>query len=187
MFASSSFDRISVDDYLKGEKDADLRHEYVYGYVYAFDCSSPAHNIIVTNITTTFNNALSDKPCVVYASDMKVRADEASFYYPDVMIVCDNDMQSYYQEKPCVIVEVLSASTKRKDLHEKSFVYKQITSLQLYLIVDSQTRQVYGHYRTESGWQELAYATGTDIPIPCTDSLLSHKQIYAKTDLAVSD
>ena len=185
MSALDSFDRISVEDYLEGEHEAEFKHEYVYGFVYAMAGSSPVHNIIANNIVRAFGNALEDRPCVVYTSDMKVRADEASFYYPDVMIVCENDMQSYYQEKPCVIVEVLSPSTKRKDLHEKAFTYKQMTSLQLYLIVDSQTRQVFGHHRTENGWQELAYETGVDIPIPCADMQLSYKQIYAKTDLAL--
>ena len=99
MYAARAFDRVSVADYLEGEKDADIRHEYVYGYVYATAGSSPAHNIVAGNILRSFGNALDDSPCVVYASDMKVRADEEVFYYPDVMIVCDNDLSSYFQGK----------------------------------------------------------------------------------------
>lgn len=185
MYASRAFDRISVSDYLDGEKDADIRHEYVHGYVYAMAGSSPAHNIIAGNIARAFGNALENRDCVVYVSDMKVRADDAVFYYPDVMVVCDNDMNAYVQEKPCVIVEVMSKSTSRKDLHEKRFVYQTIASLELYLMVDSQTRQVYGYYRTDQGWEERPFETGEAIPVPCVDTALTHMAIYAKTDLAV--
>ena len=185
MVVSGNSERISVEDYLAGEREAELRHEYVHGYVYAMAGSSPAHNIIATNITSVFSGALADSSCVVYASDMKVKADEATFYYPDVMIVCDNDMQSYFQERPCVVVEVLSRSTKRKDLHEKRLVYQGVPSLQLYLIVDSEFRQVTGHYRTGEGWEERSFPTGADIPISCAESVLTHQQIYAKTDLSV--
>ncbi len=184
MYAARAFDRISVEDYLEGEREAEVRHEFVQGYVYAMAGSSPAHNLIAGNIQTAFNLALADRPCVVYTSDMKVRAEDV-FYYPDVMVVCDNDLTSYYQEKPCVIVEVLSASTSRKDLHEKRFVYQTVESLELYLMVDSRARQVYGYYRTASGWEERPYRTGEAIPVPCVDIQLTHQQIYAKTGLAV--
>ena len=185
MYASRAFDRISAADYLEGEKDADIRHEYVYGYVYAMAGSSPAHNIIAGNIQTAFNIALTNSPCVVYASDMKVRADVEAFYYPDVMIVCDNDLSSYFQDKPCVIVEVLSKKTARKDLHEKRFMYQTLPSLELYLLVDSRTHQVYGHYRTDKGWEERAFDVGQPVPVPCAGTELTHEQIYAKTALAV--
>jgi Uma2 family endonuclease len=101
------------------------------------------------------------------------------------MVVCDNDLTSYYQEKPCVIVEVLSESTARKDLHEKRFVYQSIRGLELYLLVDSQTRQIHGFYRSPEGWQECVFHTGEEIPVPCVDAALTHAQIYAKTELGI--
>ena len=82
MYAARAFDRVSVTDYLKGEKDADIRHEYVYGYVYAMSGSSLAHNIIAGTIQTAFNIALAGSPCVVYANDMEIRADEEIFSSP---------------------------------------------------------------------------------------------------------
>lgn len=174
-----------MENYLAGEKDAELRHEYVHGYVYAMAGSSPAHSIIKVNIAAALGNALAESEAVVYASDMKVRADEANFYYPDVMIVCDNDLTSYFQENPCVIVEVMSKSTARKDLHEKLYSYSGIESLQLYLLIDSQIRQVHGHYRTKNGWEERSFSSEETIPVPCADTELSHAQIYAKTELAL--
>ncbi|MCA9836272.1 MAG: Uma2 family endonuclease [Trueperaceae bacterium] len=183
MYFSNTFQRISVEDYLEGEIESDIRYEYVDGFVYAMAGSTPTHKIIAGNIQTAFNIALQNNPCVVYASDMKVRADSV-FYYPDVMVVCDNNMSSYFQEKPCVIVEVLSDSTARKDLHEKRFVYQGIASLELYLLVNSKFRQVLAFYRSSEGWQERSFTTDERIPIPCVNSKLGFAQIYAKTELA---
>lgn len=166
-----------------GEKDADTRHEYVNGYIYAMAGSTPAHNIIAGNIARAFGNALENRDCVVYTSSVKVKASETVFYYPDVMVMCDNDMTSYHQDKPCVIVEVLSGSTARKDLHEERFFYQDIATLELYLLVDSLKNQVFGYYRTQKGWEERMFKSGDAIPMPCVATELSHRQIYAKTEL----
>jgi Uma2 family endonuclease len=183
MYASSAFNLISVEEYLEGEKLATVRHEYLYGYVYAMAGASPIHNIIAGNIHTVFNVALSKRECVVYNSDMKVQVEDEVFYYPDVMVVCQNDLESYFQTRPCVIVEVLSHSTSRKDLHEKALLYKQIPTLELYLIVDTEFRRIIGHYRTKDGWQEKLFTKEHRVPIPCVDIELGFEAVYAKTKL----
>ena len=183
MYASKAFERVSVEDYLEGEKDADVRHEYVNGYVYVVADSTPAHNIIAVTIARAFGNALENRDCVVYASDMKVRASATVYYHPDVMVVCDNDLTLDHQDNPCVVVEVLSGSTARKDLHEKQLFYQSIETLSVYLLVDSLSVQVVGHYRTQDGWEERSFAAGDAVPVPCVDTELSHQQIYAKAGL----
>jgi Uma2 family endonuclease len=50
MYASKAFNLISVDDYLEGEKRATVRHEYLYGHVYAMAGASRDHNVIAGNI-----------------------------------------------------------------------------------------------------------------------------------------
>jgi Uma2 family endonuclease len=119
----------------------------------------------------------------VYASDMKVRIEEEVFYYPDVMVVCQNDLDAHFQTHPCVVVEVLSDSTSRKDLYEKMLLYKQIPSLELYLLVDTHFRRVIGHYRTADGWQEKLFTKEHKVPIPCIDIELGFEAVYAKTKL----
>ena len=50
-------------------------------------------------------------------ADMKVRVRAADvYYYPDVFVTCDSDdRESYFKERPCLIVEVLSATTDRPE------------------------------------------------------------------------
>jgi Uma2 family endonuclease len=127
-----------------------------------------------------FWEAVLATDCRVYASDMKVRVEGELFYYPDVMVVCEPPADDYYEAAPCVIVEVVSGSTSRKDRMEKRFGYLMLDSLRLYLLVDSRRRAVTGFSRTPSGWEERVYSEGDSIPIPCLDVPLTFADIYHK-------
>ena len=180
MDASEGLYSVSVAEYLEGEKDAAVKHEYVYGDVFAMAGASDAHNTVAGNIHTVLNLASRKVDCRAYISDMKVKVGENIFYYPDVMFVCEDDYHDYYKEKPCVIVEVLSASTNRTDKSEKRHAYLALPSLQLYLLVDSR-QFVLGHYRTKTGWEERTFSEGDDILIPCADTTLTFEDVYIQT------
>ena len=181
MEAPKSFYCVCVEDYLEGEKGATVRYEYVRGEVFAMAGGSDVHNTIGLNIVVALNPAARQKGCRVYASDMKVRAADEIFYYPDVMFVCDDGPDPYYKDKPCVIVEVISPTTVRTDWNEKRYAYEKLPSLRLYLLVDSRRRFVTGYYRGESGWEEKLFAKGDTIPVPCADVNLTMEDIYIQT------
>jgi len=173
-------DPISVEEYLEAERDAEVRHEYVDGEVFALAGGSVNHNLIAANLVRALGNAAERTPCRVYGSDMKVRASETLFYYPDVMVVCGPPADAYYETDPCVLVEVVSQSTSRNDRLEKRFAYLGLPSLRLYLLVDSRKRKVTGYYRTASGWEERAFEEDDPVSVPCVDTALSFEQLYAK-------
>lgn len=136
---------ISEAEYLEGEKRADERHEYVDGQLYLMAGTSKRHNRIARNFITQMETAALGKNCEVFFSDIKVRAAKhKTYYYPDVVVGCaeDDDADDYYLEKPCLIIEVSSESTIRKDYLEKALVYQAISSLQAYLIVAQDKPQV---------------------------------------------
>jgi len=128
--------KLGVEDYLKGELSSDIRHEYIYGEVYAMAGASAAHNIISGNIFGNLWTHLRNSNCQPFSENMKLRADAQTFYYPDVFVACDEFPESeYYREEPILIIEVLSPSTERTDRNEKLAVYKTIPTLQEYIIV----------------------------------------------------
>ncbi len=94
---------------------------------------------------------------------MKVRIKtihDLMFYYPDLMVTCEKgDNADYYREKPCLIVEVLSSSTKRQDFLEKFRAYQQISRLQEYLLIE-QTKQEVTLFRRSTNWQPEVYQSG---------------------------
>ncbi len=175
--------KISVADYLAGERDAGLRHEYVYGEVFAMAGASVTHNLITGNVSRAFGNAAAAGDCRVYASDMKVRVGDALFYYPDVMIVCALPADDYYETAPCVVVEVASKTTWRNDYLEKRFAYLELESLQFYLLIDSRKRAITGFRRGQNGWEEHVYTSEDEVAIPCIDTTITFEMAYHKTQL----
>ncbi len=79
---------LTVEEYLKLEESAAIRHEYVGGEVYAMVGASRRHNEIVSNVSGILCNAARGGPCRVYSSDFKLRVAADVIYYPDVMVAC---------------------------------------------------------------------------------------------------
>ncbi len=109
---------ITISDYLAGEVVSDVKHEYLGGTVHAMAGASNRHNSIATNALASLHGSLRGKSCQPFNSDTKVRIefpDHTRFYYPDAMVVCDSRSGTdNFQDRPVVIVEVLSDSTRRK-------------------------------------------------------------------------
>jgi Uma2 family endonuclease len=149
---------IHPEDYLTGEQHSFIKHEYINGAVYAMAGASEAHNLLAGNIFFHLFGHLRGSPCKVFMSDMKVQIKTAStecFYYPDVVVSCDaTDNHEYYKIKPLVIVEVLSESTSRTDRGEKFYNYQQLDSLQEYLLVEQNRRQIEVYARANQ-WQAM--------------------------------
>lgn len=141
MTAVRKLDAISVADYLAGEEISRQKHEYIDGTVHAMAGASNRHNRIASNGLGILINQLRGKPCEPFNSDTKVRiefADHTRFYYPDVMVVCHpNPPGEHFQDHPVVIIEVLSESTRRIDLEEKSKAYLAIPSLKVLVLAES--------------------------------------------------
>jgi Uma2 family endonuclease len=172
---------LSEDDYLAGELHSDVRHEYVDGSAYAMAGAKVAHNTVSTNITGTLHSQLKGNPCRAFGSDIKVRIkgkDHTRFYYPDGMIVCDsNDADSLFQDKPVVLIEVLSDSTRRIDTGEKFEAYRSIESLTHYVLIEPDTASVVVYERGDDEWLRTRFANLSDsivfkdlgVELPMTD------------------
>ncbi len=141
---------VSKEDYLENERKAETRSEYFQGEVVCLAGATARHNIIVTNIVRELGTQLKSRPCKVYASDMRLQAAKATVYtYPDVIVACGqnqfDDLQKDTLLNPTVIFEVLSDSTERIDRGKKFESYRQIESLQEYVLVSQNTFRV-EHY-----------------------------------------
>jgi len=182
MTAAPKLSRITVEDYLAGELESEIKHEYIAGEVYAMAGAANVHNRIATNITGALHAALRGKPCEAFNSDTKVRIQfptHIRFYYPDAMVVCQpNPDDESFQDQPTVIVEVVSPSTRRTDEVEKKEAYLTIPSLSAYLLVYPERVVVYR--RTDAGFVEEAYAGDDVIELPQLEISLPVEDIYAR-------
>jgi Uma2 family endonuclease len=148
--------RLTVDEYLKFEQTADVRHEFVAGTLYAMAGPSKSHNRIAVNLTAAFHGHLRGGPCDTYMSDVKLRlkvGHDDLFYYPDVMVACEREAASeYYLQLPKLIIEVLSPSTEKTDRREKALNYHQIAPLEEYVLI-AQNRPHVEIQRRANDWR----------------------------------
>ena len=170
---------LSVEDYLEMEKTATVRHEYVAGEVYAMVGVSRRHSRIAGNVFRLLAVAAAGGPCRIHQSDMKLQIEDI-FYYPDVMVACgDEPDDPYYEDNPCLVVEVVSPSTETTDRREKLAAYKRIPGLKAYLILDQQRMRVERHFRDEEGaWRRADLVDEGRFSVSCPEMSLSLAEIY---------
>ena len=130
-----------------------IRHEYINGELIAMAGASRAHNLITINISTALHSRLRSSGCETYANEMRVSTPTTtSYFYPDVVVVCEaprfEDDVFDTLLNPIILVEVLSPSTEAYDRGEKFGHYRQLTSLQEYVLV-AQDKVLVEHYRRE--------------------------------------
>ena len=172
---------ISEADYLAGEKIAETKHEYIDGEVFAMAGASASHNRISLNVARKFGNHLEDKPCQPYISDMKVKVG-TKYFYPDVLVDCSGLADdSHVTEKPTLIVEVLSKSTRRMDETTKRIAYTQIDSLLEYVLIEQDFVDI-EIIRRSTGWQSERFYLGDSLTFESIALTLTVEDIYARVN-----
>ncbi|MFI3218220.1 MAG: Uma2 family endonuclease [Methylococcales bacterium] len=168
-------------EYLHGEQFSDIKHEYIYGDVYAMAGASRNHERLSGNIFGALLSHLKDLRCEPFMSDIKVKAD-GHYFYPDVIVVCDDEQgDDYYTEKPVIIVEVLSKGTRRNDKSLKMHAYKTLPSLQEYVLIEQDFVDV-EVCRRVNGWVSEHYFLGDEVTFTSLDLTLVVTDIYARVN-----
>ena len=176
--AARPLELLDAETYLALEEKSPVRHELLEGVPYAMAGASEAHNLIVGNLFYHLRPHAQAKGCRLFVSDMKLKLSPRTFYYPDLMAVCTEDPHPYYKEKPCLVVEVISESTEAIDRREKLWRYRELPSLQGYLLVDSRERRVEGYFRHGEGWLYRLWEGEGVVEVPCLGGELSLEAIY---------
>lgn len=173
---------VTIKDYLAGELESPVKHEYLGGVVYAMAGARNAHNLIATNVLGSLHARLRGKSCRPYNSDTKIRIQlptHVRFYYPDSSVICTPNLPSdSYQDQPSVVVEVLSRNTRRIDEGEKKDAYLTIPTLSAYLLIEQEFATVTVYRRTEQGFAREMYRDNDTIPLPEVDAELPLAEIY---------
>lgn len=182
----------TVEAYLAFEQTAETRHEYYNGEVYERMESSRNHNLINGNIHAKLHAQLEERPCEIYANEMRVRVNPIQYVYPDISIVCGEPQ--FGDEKPdtllnpTVIIEVLSPSADGYDRTTKSKHYRELASLQEYLLI-SQERVHLEHYVRQRSGQWLltdVREPGGVLQLESVQCTLAAADVYKKVEFAES-
>jgi Uma2 family endonuclease len=182
--------RYSVAEYLDFERKSDEKHEYFDGRIFAMAGGTAPHNLIGGNIYAELRNAVRERPCRAFPSDMRLRCPTGLYTYPDVSVVCGNpeyeDSTRNVLLNPLVICEVLSPSTENYDRVGKFKHYQSIPTLREYVLI-SQHQVRIDHYAREPNSDRWLLTTVTDllgvVRFPALECEVSVTEIYAKVDL----
>ncbi|MFZ2452765.1 MAG: Uma2 family endonuclease [Methylovulum miyakonense] len=171
---------MSEEEYLRTEQEREIRHEYIDGYLYAMAGVKKNHARITANIDRVFGSHLSGKPCESFTTDVKVKIG-SKFFYPDVMVVCEDNKQDYYTETPVIVVEVLSKSTRRMDETVKKLAYQNIPTLQEYVLIEQDFVDV-EVCRRNQGWVSSHYFLGDTVHFEAIGLAMAVADIYERVE-----
>lgn len=132
--------RLTPEEYLRIERAAEWKSEYIDGEMFAMAGASYRHTIITANLAGELRDQLRNGPCTVSSSDLRVATDRRRHYtYPDVVVVCEPpqfvDSERDTVTNPTLIAEVLSDSTEKYDRGGKFERYRAVPALSEYLLV----------------------------------------------------
>lgn len=139
--------KVSYEEFLKMVENSDLRYEYIDGEVYLLSSPVYSHQVVVSEIFAVLHNWFKGKKCRPLTSPFDVTLmkgkDNINVVQPDIIVICDTDKidaSGKYQGVPALTVEVLSRSTRRKDMLKKLDLYMQ-TGVKEYWMVDPDKRE----------------------------------------------
>jgi Uma2 family endonuclease len=128
---------MTAAEYLQWEPTQEERYEYWDGEIVAMSGGTRAHNRISGNCFKLLDDALAARECDVYINDVKVEVDPGiKYFYPDIVVTCDaRDDDPQFVRFPSLIIEVLSSSTEAFDRGMKFAKYRQLSTLQEYVLI----------------------------------------------------
>jgi len=146
-----SLQKITYEEYLALVESSDQRYELIDGDVYLLASPSFQHQVVVNEISWLFNNYFKKTPCQSLTSPIDIRLfgfatkfeEDPNVVQPDIVVVCDLEKvrDCKYEGVPTLIVEVLSPSTKGKDMAVKLQLYLK-SGVSEYWLVDIEEKNV---------------------------------------------
>jgi Uma2 family endonuclease len=138
--AEPSLKLMTPDEFYIWQLDQDERYELVDGVpvpLRAMTGASNVHDVILVNCILELGNRLRGRPCRVASADTALRTSIRSSRRPDVTVDCaPPEAKSYEAQRPTVVVEVLSPTTRTIDRFTKLDEYRRHPTLRHILLVE---------------------------------------------------
>ena len=153
-------DTISYEEFLKLSEDTTQQLEYLNEEVIVMDSPTRFHQEISGNLHVLLRAYLNGKACKVYYAPFDVTLKKYDIkkkewmktpdvLQPDLVIVCDaeekTDEKGKYMGVPSLVIEIMSPSTRSRDMVIKLNTY-MISDVRELWIIDPDKRQVLQYY-----------------------------------------
>ena len=146
--------KVSYEEFMDIYEKSELRMEYINGEIVLLSSPDTFHQDISGNLFVSLRAFLKDGKCKVFYAPFDVHFYKKDFQTPDVMqpdllVACDLETavneKGRYMGTPAMCIEILSKSTRSKDMVDKLNTY-MLSGVREFWVVDpvKQTVLVYG-------------------------------------------
>lgn len=142
--------KVSYEEFMDIYENSELRMEFIDGEIFLLSSPSFAHQIISGNLFVIFSQFLKGKKCKVVHAPFDVHfykpeIKDPDVCQPDLLIACDIEeklnAKGRYMGTPALVVEILSPSTRSKDMVKKLNTY-MLSGLTEFWIVDPKQKTI---------------------------------------------
>ena len=147
----------------------DVRAELIDGVLYDMAMPTFVHQDILRNLVFQLEMCMQAHPCgcrlFLAPMDVQLDCDDRTILQPDILIFCDDAKmrKRVYFGAPDFVVEILSPSTRKKDVTVKLRKYIG-AGVREYWIVDPDTERVFV-YLIEEGELPFICGYGENVPV----------------------
>lgn len=136
--------KVSYEEFMEIYEKSTLRMEFINGEIYLLASPSMGHQEILGRLYLIFTEYFKGKKCRVFLAPFDVHfkkkdLKEPDVMQPDVLVACDleNNVteKGRYMGTPTLVIEILSDSTRSKDMIDKLNTYR-LSGVKEYWIID---------------------------------------------------
>lgn len=148
---SSNGIRVTYAEYLKIVEESENRYEFIDGEIFLQASPLYPHQKAVKEVFGAFILWFASKDCEPLVSPFDVtlfrleNEEKINVVQPDILVICDRekiDTTGKYKGTPTLVVEVLSNSTRSRDMVKKLDLYME-SGIREYWIVNTSPAEIY--------------------------------------------
>jgi Uma2 family endonuclease len=177
------------EEYLELEEKAEYKSEYRDGEIIPMTGGTTNHNKIALDFCRKFPFTVQGQKYDIFIGDVRLWIPKYRIHtYPDVMVVKGEPVYEGNNTttiiNPCLIVEVLSKSTKDYDKTDKFKYYRSIPEFQEYILIDQYSFSVEQYAKRAAGEWIFKEYEGEDavLVLDSIEFQIGFREIYARVN-----
>ena len=141
--------KVSYEEFMEIYSKSDLRMEFINGEIIVLSSPAVDHQHFSGNLHVLLRSHLKGGPCRVFYSPFDVHfykkdIKDPDVCQPDLLVTCDleeNIINGRYMGTPILVIEILSPSTRSKDMVDKLNTF-MLSGVKEYWIVDPKSQHI---------------------------------------------
>ncbi|MCL6591098.1 MAG: type II toxin-antitoxin system Phd/YefM family antitoxin [Firmicutes bacterium] len=142
--------KVSYEEFMEINEKSTLRMEFISGEIYLLSSPSIEHQELLGRLHLVYYEYFKGKKCRVFLAPFDVHfrkknIKEPDVAQPDLLVACDLENQvtekGKYMGTPTLVIEILSDSTRSKDMIDKLNTYR-LSGVKEYWIIDHKQEKI---------------------------------------------